>query len=151
MTRRLRYPSHEPAHVGDLELWRYAVDEIRAAAKARPVKKRDAKVFWRGSCANNEWERNRYHAMADQRALLIGDGACAGTYESGNRARLLAASLTVRHPKQFNIKCSNLDPPRNFSCVEDAAYFRRADTLRAGRGDADVADATWIILGDESR
>mmetsp|Transcript_30156 Transcript_30156/g.93295 ORF Transcript_30156/g.93295 Transcript_30156/m.93295 type:complete len:508 (-) Transcript_30156:75-1598(-) len=147
------YPSHEPAHVGDLELWRYAVDEIRAAAKAQPVKKRDAKVFWRGSCANNEWERNRYHAMADQRALLIGDGACAGTYESGNRARLLAASLTVRHPKQFNIKCSNLDPPRNFSCVEDAAY---AAQLRQARDDVlenshTVEDRAWFDATDYTK
>ena len=45
------YLSHQPARMGDLDVWRYAVDEIHEAAKARPVDQRKAKVFWRGEHA----------------------------------------------------------------------------------------------------
>jgi len=133
------YYTHQPANLGETGLWRYFVEEIHEAAKARPVDQREAKVFWRGKCANYEWTRTRQgHSANDPRALQgvskgdVGDGACAGSFESGNRARLLAVSLTVKHPEHFDVKCSKLDPPRNFTCIEDAAY---AAQLRQARDD----------------
>jgi len=41
--------------------------------------------------------------------------------DSGNRARLLAASLSVARPDRFDVKCHELNPSRNFSCVPDKA------------------------------
>jgi len=66
--------------------------------------------------------------------------------ESGNRARLAAASLTVAHSKHFDVKCSALDPPRNFSCIEDKAYAAELtqaskDVLENSRT---IEDEAWI-------
>mmetsp|Transcript_26443 Transcript_26443/g.79718 ORF Transcript_26443/g.79718 Transcript_26443/m.79718 type:complete len:444 (+) Transcript_26443:2-1333(+) len=159
------YPNHEPAHIGDLELWRYTIDEIHAAAKARPVNRRLAKVFWRGACQNNEWQRQRHHSVNDQRALNsiglakgmstfnIGDGACAGDFESGNRARLLAASLTVSDSKHFDVKCQILDPPQNFTCIKDKAYA--AELTQASKdvlaNSHIIEDRAWTLSTDYTK
>mmetsp|Transcript_11067 Transcript_11067/g.33301 ORF Transcript_11067/g.33301 Transcript_11067/m.33301 type:complete len:514 (-) Transcript_11067:203-1744(-) len=147
------YLSHQGAPMGDLDLWRYSIDEIRAAARTRPINQRKAKVFWRGECENNEWDRKgkHYSVNGPKRALRpeSPQGYCYDTkanIESGNRARLAAASLTVAHSKHFDVKCSALDPPRNFSCIEDKAYAAELtqaskDVLENSRT---IEDEAWI-------
>merc|ERR1719313_3136626 len=60
------YFNHPGARMGDLDMWRRTVDEIRAASKARPTDQRKAKAFWRGECENNEWKRDHPHYSVNE-------------------------------------------------------------------------------------
>jgi len=79
-------------------------------------------------------------------------GSCAPRIEYGNRQRLLAASLTAARPDRFDVKCSALDPPRNFSCLEPAAARELAaarDAVAAKR--AAVEDDAWLTRKDYTK
>ena len=69
----------------------------------------------------------------------------------GNRARLRAAALTVARPDLFAVTCSQLTPPKNFSCVPDEAaalYAARTATLKARTR---VVDTSWLEPEDFSK
>ncbi|KAJ1452525.1 hypothetical protein M885DRAFT_526895 [Pelagophyceae sp. CCMP2097] len=74
-------------------------------AEARPLAQREMKAFWRGN---------------------ITDRKCAN--DLGNRARLAAGALSVKHPGRFDAFCASLDgcAPRKEACAAgDADWVRK--------------------------
>ena len=73
---------------------------------------------------------------------------CDVRKEAGNRARLLAASLTVARPDAFDVKCSRLDPPKNFSCIHERDLrFAHAAWWGKPQSAAELIAARDAVLG----
>ena len=100
---------------------------------------RDKRAIWRGKCLNHEHHTNgaglnhqhgangKYISTAQTRLLLreaLSEGACQ-TWDSGYRARMLAASLTLARPDRFDVRCHGLDLGGNQSGVASTPRLQR--------------------------
>mmetsp|Transcript_30158 Transcript_30158/g.93306 ORF Transcript_30158/g.93306 Transcript_30158/m.93306 type:complete len:524 (-) Transcript_30158:75-1646(-) len=150
---------------GDLDRWQSQTTALRRAAAKRAFSKRIPRVFWRGTCDNHEGlpslvgrrvptpARRRLvdTEKRPRRRLMDTEKRRRKTcsQENGNRARLLAASLTLARPDVFDAKCNHLAPPKNFTCREgaaraelEAAYASVSSKPRA------AMDTRWVAPED---
>ena len=76
--------------------------------------------------------------------------------ENGNRARLLGAALTLQRPDLFDVKCSYLAPPSNFTCAQtEVGTHHRLELEEARRlvllSPRAVKDSRWVEPEDYAR
>ncbi|KAJ1459816.1 hypothetical protein M885DRAFT_49290 [Pelagophyceae sp. CCMP2097] len=105
----LLIPNPYFAHVGE---WGQKLQESKAVADARPFESRDSRVFWRG--------------------------AVAPQCNSGNVARVAAIALSLKDPKNFDVKCVQCTPPEALACAKQFPYT------------PDMVDATKAMVPNAS-